>query len=238
MQVGTDVPIITSQQATNITTGGNSSVLQSVQYRQTGIILKIRPVVYGDNRVELDISQEVSNEQDNSNAAIASPLILNRSITSRLSLAEGVTAVLGGLIDNNYTKGDNGIPLLKDVPIVGNAFRTDTISGTKTNLIILLTPYIIRDTDDMAKLTDHLSAEMDRAFKVGQGFSYTLLPYSTGVNLAITAPPARISTSGNLKAPANESSAAPAVSTKTPPSATGPVDSPPAPSVAIPSGPR
>lgn len=94
INVGTDIPIITSQGASTVQTGGNSTVLQTVQYRQTGIILKVKPVVYGDSRVDLEISQEVSNQTDSANAAIASPSILNRSVSTKISLAEGSTSVL------------------------------------------------------------------------------------------------------------------------------------------------
>jgi general secretion pathway protein D len=187
IQVGSDVPIITSQQSASATTNGNSNILQSIQYRQTGIILKLKPVVYGD-RVDIEISQEVSNQQNNANTAISSPIILNRSLNTKLSVGDGATAVLGGLIDDQYTKGNTGIPILKDIPILGSAFRTDTVSGTKTDLLLLITPYIVRDNDQMSSLANDMTADMNRAFRIGRGFSYTLLPISTGVNLGLTLP--------------------------------------------------
>jgi general secretion pathway protein D len=174
IQVGTDVPIVTTQGAAPVQTGGTSEVLQSIQYRQTGVILKIKPIVYGDNRIDLQISQEVSSQQPNPNTAIASPIILNRDVTTQLSLQEGATAVLGGLIDNSYTKGNTGIPVLKDVPILGQAFRTDTISGNKTELVVLVTPYVIRDASDMSALTRTYASDMNATFRVGHGRSYTL----------------------------------------------------------------
>ena len=73
IQVGTDVPIITSQVTSPTQTTGATNILQSVEYRQTGTILHIKPVVYGDNRVDLVITQEVSSEEANSNAAVAQP---------------------------------------------------------------------------------------------------------------------------------------------------------------------
>jgi general secretion pathway protein D len=190
IQVGTDVPIITSQAASPVQANGATTVLQSVEYRQTGIILDIKPFVYGDNRVDLTVSQEVSDAEANSNSAIASPLILDRSIKTQLSLTEGATAVLGGLIDDEYTKGNIGVPILKDIPIIGTAFRTDTVSGNKTELVILVTPFIINDPDDMAGVASSLSDEINKAFKVGRGWSYTLTAFSTGHNLGINLPPA------------------------------------------------
>jgi general secretion pathway protein D len=193
IQVGTDVPIITSQAAVSgvQTTTGATSVLQSVEYRQTGIILHVKPIVFGDNRVDLTVSQEVSDAEANSSAAIASPQILDRSIQTELSLTNGATAVLGGLMDDNYTKGNNGVPIIKDIPIIGEAARTDSISGAKTELVILVTPFIVNDADDMQGLANTMSAEINRAFKVGRGWSYTLMPFSTGQNFGLGIPPPR-----------------------------------------------
>lgn len=188
IQVGTDVPIITSRANSSTTTGGSTDILQTIQYRQTGVILQIRPIVYGDDRVDLEISQEVSSQQANPNAAIGSPLILNRNITTQLSLAEGATAVLGGLIDDSYTKGNTGVPFLKDIPVLGSAFRADTLNGGKTELVMLVTPYILRDSDEMNRWAGRYGGEMDAAFRVGRGWSYTLTPFKAGLDLSKARP--------------------------------------------------
>jgi general secretion pathway protein D len=128
----------------------------------------------------------VSSQQANPNSAIASPIILNREVTTQLSLAEGATAVLGGLIENNYTKGNTGIPLVKDIPILGQVFRVDTVSGNKTELVVLVTPYIIRDADEMTAFARTYASDMNAAFRVGSGASYTLTRWSgpgVGANL-------------------------------------------------------
>lgn len=189
IQVGTDVPIITSRANSPTSTGGSSDILQTIQYRQTGVILRIKPVIYGDGRVDLQITQEVSSQQPNSNAAIGSPLILNRSVTTRLSLDEGATAVIGGLIDDSYTKGNSGIPFLKDIPLVGAPFRVDSFSAGKTELVILVTPHILRDGDDIAAWTQRSTTEMNAAFAVGRGSAYTLTPFSGGQGLVVAPTP-------------------------------------------------
>lgn len=189
IQVGDDVPIITSQRAADSQQNGDTDILQTVQYRQTGVILEIEPVVYGDNRVDLTISQEVSNVSDGgAGSAIASPIIGNRSLQTQLSLAEGQTAVLGGLIDNNYTKGNQGIPFLKDLPLIGNLARTDTIAGDKTEIVILVTPFIIRDARDMELFAEQYSDSMNRAYRVGRGWSYTLTPFTVGPGVGVDLP--------------------------------------------------
>jgi general secretion pathway protein D len=200
IQVGTDIPIISSQAAAGGVQGstGATEILQSVQYRQTGVILKVKPTVYGGNRVDIDISQEVSNQLDATSGEISSPTIQNRSIATSLSLQDGATAVLGGLISSSYSKGNNGIPFLKDIPILGTVFRTDSVSGDRDELVVLVTPHIIHDSEEMSALADSLAGEVNRAYRVGEGWSYTLSPYATGYNLG-AGPPAK-STSPNLNA--------------------------------------
>lgn len=180
-QVGTDVPIITSQRAIDTTTGGGGSdVLQSVQYRQTGVILEVTPVVYGD-RVDIVISQEISSAgSPPAGSTIGSPPILNRSLTTQIAIADGWTGVLGGLISNNYTKSNSGIPFLKDVPIIGSAFQSNTVSGNRTELLLLITPHIVRSDADMADRADRYAADMNAAFRTGAGWSYTLTPWRGG----------------------------------------------------------
>ncbi len=190
LQVGSDIPIITSQQASNVQAGGTSSVLQSVSYRQTGIILKLRPIVYG-GRVDMEISQEVSSQQSNGNAAISSPVILNRSVSTQISVSDGSTGVISGLIDNSYTKGNSGIPFVKDIPVLGSAFRTDTVDGSKTDLLILVTPHIVRSDEDIADLTGRLTGEINQSFRVGRSSSYTLTSLATGLNVGVGLPPSR-----------------------------------------------
>ena len=182
-QVGQDVPIITSQRALNTQTGGDGTdVLQSVQYRQTGVILDLKPVVYGD-RVDITISQEISEVGKSTNAAIASPPILNRSLTTQIALTDGWTGVLGGLISNSYSKTNTGVPFIKDIPLIGSAFQTNSVGGVRTELVMLITPYVIRSDEDMADMADTLSSDINAAFRTGRGWSYTLTPFSVGYGM-------------------------------------------------------
>ncbi len=182
-QVGTDVPIITSQRATSTQVGGDGTdILQSVQYRQTGVILDLQPVVYGD-RVDITISQEISEVGKSTNPAIASPPILNRSLTTQIALTDGWTGVLGGLISNNYSKSNTGVPFLKDIPVVGSAFQSNSVSGARTELLMLITPHVVRGDEDMADLADRYASDMNSAFRTGRGWSYTLTPFNVGFGI-------------------------------------------------------
>jgi len=195
-QVGTDVPIITSQSASNTDSDGSTDILQSVQYRQTGTILEVTPIVYGD-RVDVTVSQELSSAGA-APEGISSPTILNRSLTTQIAIRDGWTGVLGGLIANNYKKVNTGIPFLKDIPIVGSALQSNTVEGDKTELLLLITPYIVRNDEDMADFAGRYAGDMNSAFKTGAGWSYTLTPWSlgtqfrgVGLNLPSALPPSR-----------------------------------------------
>lgn len=153
IQVGQEVPVITSQQ-TNPVTGGTGSILQSVQYRSTGVILKVKPIIHAGDRIELEISQEVSSAQSTTTGVSTSPTISTRKVDTKLSLKDGATVMLGGLMSDNRSKTRGGIPILKDIPGLGQLFRVDGENNSKTELMILITPYIISDDKDAQAITD------------------------------------------------------------------------------------
>ena len=164
IQVGTDVPIITSQTAGRSQVDGTSDILQTVDYRQTGILLDVSPIVLSSDRIDLDITQEVSSAEDNANQAIGSPIISSRSITSQLTLQDGQSAILGGLIETRYTEGGSGVPFLKDIPILGRAFSTETLRSSDTILLVMITPYILDTAADRAEAVDAFSSFVNDAY--------------------------------------------------------------------------
>ena len=168
MQVGTQVPIITTQQtAPDGSIDGTSNILQQVQYRNTGVVLTIEPIVNSSHRVELTITQEVSDAQSNDTSSIQSPIILTRGFTTTLSVDDGETVMLAGLISENYSTGENGVPFLKDIPILGNLFKSTSQSVQKTELIVLLTPYIIDGRDTSRLVRDAFRAKLS---SLGESF--------------------------------------------------------------------
>jgi len=161
ISVGTDVPIITAQEtAPNATVAGTSSLLQSIQYRSTGIILNITPTINSNRRVELTVSQEVSSATANTTSSVSSPTILRRSIQTALSLDDGQTVLLGGLISETYNDGNNGVPYLKDIPVIGNLFKNQSKSIDRTELIVLLTPYIIDSPGAADQVRDSFRSQL------------------------------------------------------------------------------
>ncbi len=158
IQVGQEVPIITSQQTTGSTvvtgTTTANSVLQTIQYRNTGVILKVKPVIHSGDQIDLEVQQEVSAAASTNTGVNNSPTFSTRKLDTKLTLRNGSTVLMGGLISNDDSKGQAGIPLLKDIPILGTLFSTQTKSGTRRELVVLITPYILNDSHDAEAMTD------------------------------------------------------------------------------------
>lgn len=158
IQVGQEVPIITSQQSTGTTStglfGSTTGVLQQISYRSTGVILRVRPVINSGNRLDLDLSQEVSSAQQTSTGVGASPTISTRRIETKLSLRDGSTILLGGLISRNQSDSNVGVPFLKDLPFIGSAFRSETGSKNQTELLIMITPYVVSDDFESESISE------------------------------------------------------------------------------------
>jgi general secretion pathway protein D len=161
IQVGNEVPIITSQQSTTAGSTflpGSNSIIQQVQYRSTGVILRVRPVINSGNRLDLDVSQEVSSAASTETGVSSSPTILTRRIETKLSLRDGSTILLGGLISRNDSVSDAGVPLLKDIPGVGALFKTKSNTNNQTELLVMITPYVVNDDYEAEELTQAVQA--------------------------------------------------------------------------------
>lgn len=154
VRVGTEVPIITRQATGDETIEGTTAIIQDVQFRKTGVQLTVLPRVFSDGRIDLEISQEVSEAQPNQTSSINSPTILTRNVETRLSLQDGSSVLLGGLISNSETKGDSRVPWLGDLPWVGQLFRSDRTNADRTELMVLVVPYRVRTAQQAQAISD------------------------------------------------------------------------------------
>lgn len=162
IDVGTEVPTITLQTTSDQQTGGDTALLQGIQYRKTGILLTIKPTVYSDNRVDLQVSQEVSEALPiGDGAGITSPSIFNRKVETSLSLRDGSSVLLGGLMSQRDTNGDSGIPVLKDVPVLGYLFKNKTTARNKTELVLIIRPYIVEGDPDAEAVTKAITGMLE-----------------------------------------------------------------------------
>ncbi len=163
IEVGQQVPISTG--SAQSTFSGTSPIVNSIDYRDTGVILKVTPRVNTGGLVLLDIAQEVSSvvPQSQAQSQIASPSFSQRKISTSVAVQDGETIVLGGLIQNQVTKTKNRIPLLGDVPYLGNLFGSTGNEVQRTELLVLLTPRVIQAPVDADAITAELKAKMQMA---------------------------------------------------------------------------
>jgi len=148
LQIGDQVPVVSQTAQAN--TSPDAPRVVTVEYRDTGVILNVTPRVSGEMSVILTVSQEVSSVAKTTTSGIDSPTIQRRRMESTLVLHDGATIALGGLISSSKSRGDSGVPFVKDVPILGSLFKSETRDGRRTELIVLLTVRLMR-TDEAAE---------------------------------------------------------------------------------------
>jgi general secretion pathway protein D len=149
--VGQNVPFITGQYAQTGTTT-TATPFQTIERRDVGLTLKVRPQVSEGGTVKLQIYQEISNLSSTTTAA--SDLITNmRSIDSTVLVDDGRIIVLGGLIQDTTQDGVDKVPMLGDIPLFGHLFKSEKRKRVKTNLMVFLRPYVLRDTASSDALT-------------------------------------------------------------------------------------
>ncbi|MBW8892036.1 MAG: hypothetical protein JF617_07700, partial [Burkholderiales bacterium] len=158
LQIGDQVPIVT--QSSQSTTTGTAALINTVDYRNTGVILNVTPRITGDNRVVLDVAQEVSSVAKTITSGIDSPTIQQRKFESTLVLDNGSVVALGGLISRTRTHNDVGMPGLSKIPVVGNLFKSDSRDDARTELIVLLTARILSDKTSTDQTMANLLADM------------------------------------------------------------------------------
>jgi general secretion pathway protein D len=154
LQVGDRVPIAT-EQAVGIVTS-TSAIVNTIQYQDTGVILKVTPRVNRGGMVMMDISQEVSEVSSTTSSSIDSPTIQERKISSSVSVPDGETIALGGLIMDNRTKSKSGLPFLQQIPVLGNLFGDTGDKYTRTEMMVLITPHVINSSDKARSITEEL----------------------------------------------------------------------------------
>ena len=141
--VGTQVPVVTSEQA-GLTSDTN--VIRTYQYRTTGVTLNVTPVVHARDIVTLEINQEVS---EASASGGENPLILNRTMDTEVVAASGQTVVIGGLIKESEGRTNSKVPFLGDIPLLKYLFTSTDQGQERTELVVMITPHIIRSTQQI-----------------------------------------------------------------------------------------
>ncbi len=162
LDVVTEIPTVTGRLNANSQSGGGTDIIEEITYRKTGIVLTVEPVIHAGNRIDLDISQEVSETLPTDKGGTASsPAIFNRNVSTSLSLQSGNSVFLAGLISTRDNNDESGVPVLKDIPWLGKLFKSSSISTSRTELVITIVPYIISDENDAKDITDALMSSLE-----------------------------------------------------------------------------
>jgi len=158
IKVGDRVSVQTSSQ-TGVSTG--TGVVNSFQYLETGVLLAVTPRINSGGLVTLEINQEVSNADfTNANAINPNPVVNSRSAQTTVVVGSGESIVLGGLIREDTNRSSTGIPLLSKIPIIGAAFGAQGWNRTRTELVLVITPKIVRDTAQAREVTEELKRKL------------------------------------------------------------------------------
>jgi general secretion pathway protein D len=177
--VGQNVPFITSQ-AQNTTNLAN--IINTIERKDIGITLKMTPHIHESDFVNLDIYQESSAILGSSilNVNQVGPTTTKRSAKTSVLVRGGDTVVLGGMMQETTSVLERKVPLLGDIPLLGYLFKFKSVSRSKTNLLIFLTPHVIKEPKDMTKVTDRQQKKMDTFIEQNKGEVERILPTKKG----------------------------------------------------------
>lgn len=155
LQVGDQVPIVTQTSVSTESSG--APVIATVQQRDTGIILSVTPRIGSSGMVFMTVAQEVSNAVPNTTSSLdQSPTVEERKIQTTVAIQDGTTVALGGLMRRSQTTGNSGVPYLKDIPLLGALFGPQSDTRERTELMVFLTPRVIRSPGAAVAATDEI----------------------------------------------------------------------------------
>lgn len=156
--IGDNVPFVTGSYA-NSTGSSTVNPFTTVERKDVGLMLKVRPQISENGTVKMSIYQEVSKIDRSTLSNANGPTTSKRSIESNVVVDDGNIIVIGGLLEDSYSQGQDKVPVMGDLPVVGGLFRSETRSRNKTNLMVFLRPVVVRDNaTSEALMTDRYEA--------------------------------------------------------------------------------
>ncbi len=164
--VGQEVPILTTQSNSTVQNNSTTQLLQSVQYRDTGLVIRALPQVNSEGLVNLELSLEISEVAPGESAGgIQSPTFTTRKAETTVVVNSGETIIIGGIIAESTNDDKNGVPYLMDIPVLGNLFRRTANTKRRVELIVLITPFVVRDRDEARSVTEDFRRRVDGVLK-------------------------------------------------------------------------
>jgi general secretion pathway protein D len=160
INVGTEVPTLSAQAVTGVQSGGSSLFANSISNVNTGVTLNILARVTPSGVVTMVIDQEVSDPTQTTTSGIQSPSFDKKSVQTQITVQDGDTIAIGGIISETTTVNSSGIPVLYRIPILGALFGSRSYSKSRSELIIFMTPRVIYDSNQMSDATDELKSRL------------------------------------------------------------------------------
>ena len=161
LEVGNEIPTISQTAAGNQNIVGPINTVQQVQYRSTGVALTITPIVQANGLVDLQAEITVSEVRNTSAENRLTPTILNRTLSTSLTLRDGGSLLMGGLISDSRSGGQTGVPGLAKLPGLGRLFRVDSGQRDTTEMVLMVIPYVIADHAEGHALTERIKAALE-----------------------------------------------------------------------------
>jgi general secretion pathway protein D len=159
IMIGSEVPILTST-SVPLVSQTTSFQTSTVQYRNTGIILSVKPQINAKGLVTLDIAQEVSDAATTTTGVSGTPTFTVRQAKTQLITGDNQTVVLGGLIREDTTHTQAGAPGLRNIPLLGHLFGSEGVSKQRTELLVLITPHIVTTLEEGARVTHDMKEKV------------------------------------------------------------------------------
>ena len=184
--IGQNVPFVTGS-FTNTGGGNNGSVnpFQTIERKDVGLTLKVRPQISENGTVKLAIFQEVSSVLASTANATNGPTTNKRTIESNVLVEDGSIVVLGGLLQDEYSGNQEKVPGLADIPFFGNLFKSEARGRKKTNLMVFLRPVVVRDAASTERLSTDRYEQMRGAQRDAQPVPSSTLPINEAAELPV-----------------------------------------------------
>ena len=176
--VGRNVPFVTGQFTSNNSNSGSVNPFQTIERKDVGLTLRVKPQISEDGSVKLQVFQEVSSVDPATVNSPNGPTTNKRSIESNVVVEDGAIVVLGGLLTDEYSGGQEKVPILGDVPLFGNLFKGQSRTRKKSNLMVFLRPVVVRDASSTERLSQDRYDFMRSAQQDGQPIPNVMVPIS------------------------------------------------------------
>ena len=183
--IGQNVPFVTGSFTNTTGSAGTVNPFQTVERKDVGLTLRVKPQISENGTVKLTLFQEVSSVQASSINSVTGLITNKRSIESTVLVEDGAIVVLGGLLQDEYAGNEEKVPGLGDIPLFGNLFKSETRTRKKTNLMVFLRPVVVRD----ANALDSFSLDRYESMRAGQRESQPLQSPVLRIDSAPVMPP-------------------------------------------------